>query len=96
MTGSATKCCDNPNRQIRRKIFSNGGVHFVWQCLACGHYRDYVPQSQCKDFAEAPYVDEILRENYQAKNAERIAFEREAANQAQGMSYEEYLETDGW
>lgn len=66
--------CQHKIRQIVKRIYVNGSIHYVRQCLACGHVTNAIPHEKALEELNgqiAPAYDADLRDEwYRSKRNE--------------------------
>lgn len=95
--------CVHAEQALRRRIVSNGVMHYVLQCQRCGkHMRNVGPGDPLRAaLTEPPPMwDSTLSENYWAETVpvsrEFWAAERQAREDEWWNRYNEYLASDEW
>lgn len=59
--------CTHTTRHLVKRTYINGSVHYVRQCLTCGHVTNAIPHEQATlelDGSIAPDYDSELRDNW--------------------------------
>lgn len=59
--------CEHPARQLVKRIYINGSIHYVRQCLTCGHVTNAIPHEQALielNGQIAPAYDSGLRDEW--------------------------------
>jgi 5-methylcytosine-specific restriction endonuclease McrA len=94
-----TLTCEHGRKEVRRMTASNGVVHYVRQCLDCGHNCGAVPKAPGLRGRPPPW-DEALRQDWARKCREHFAgrqaaqaSERDAAWWAR---YDEVMASPEW
>src|SRR5262245_25931739 len=93
--------CEHSTREVRRRRFSNGVVHYVHQCLTCGNQvGNALPKLLVlREGKTPPDWNDQLAEEWSQRCRQHFAAvqeERLAADEETLKFYNEYIKTPEW
>lgn len=93
--------CQHPKIELRKRTFSNGSIHYLNQCLKCGHpVGEAISKWKIKDINKIndfdeellKYWDKLINNLFQQKREEDKKQQKKEFDEW----YSEYLQSDKW